>query len=180
MPYKREVRTFEIHARSIWQWLLDFLNNPHIAPRFVWDAGVFTNTIVSSNVSMTSLVFERMEPMHLRLFTLHLALLRPHLFSGDFFLLLSFLGLIDNTTAPSSISQKHLRCEAKAEAVLNELDANGEIMSHYTMKRVEQSQGFPRSSTIGARLSCLRSLDYALDDSESNLKSVRGNSEDKK
>jgi hypothetical protein len=36
--YKRENRTFEVHARSIWQWVLDLLHNPHIAPYFVWDA----------------------------------------------------------------------------------------------------------------------------------------------
>ncbi|KIJ09892.1 hypothetical protein PAXINDRAFT_164338 [Paxillus involutus ATCC 200175] len=27
-----------VHARSIWQWVLDLLNNPHIAPHFIWDA----------------------------------------------------------------------------------------------------------------------------------------------
>ena len=38
VPYKRETWTFKVHARSIWQWVLDLLNNPHISPHFVWDA----------------------------------------------------------------------------------------------------------------------------------------------
>ncbi|KIK78025.1 hypothetical protein PAXRUDRAFT_17112 [Paxillus rubicundulus Ve08.2h10] len=38
VPYKGEDWTFKVHARSIWQWVLDLLNNPHIAPHFVWDA----------------------------------------------------------------------------------------------------------------------------------------------
>ncbi|KIK79337.1 hypothetical protein PAXRUDRAFT_16380 [Paxillus rubicundulus Ve08.2h10] len=38
VPYKGEDWTFEIHARYIWQWVLDLLNNPHIASHFIWDA----------------------------------------------------------------------------------------------------------------------------------------------
>ena len=37
-PYKKEECTYEVHARSVWQWVVDLLNNPHLAPHFVWDA----------------------------------------------------------------------------------------------------------------------------------------------
>ena len=36
--YKKEEHTYEVHARSMWQWVVDLLNNPHLAPHFVWDA----------------------------------------------------------------------------------------------------------------------------------------------
>jgi hypothetical protein len=36
--YKREELPFEVHVRSVWQWALDLLKNPHLAPHFVWDA----------------------------------------------------------------------------------------------------------------------------------------------
>lgn len=37
-PYKRKQREFEVHVRSVWQWALDLLRNPHLAPHFMWDA----------------------------------------------------------------------------------------------------------------------------------------------
>lgn len=39
--YKREELPFEVHVRSVWQWALDLLKNPHLAPHFVWDAECF-------------------------------------------------------------------------------------------------------------------------------------------
>ncbi|KAI9572239.1 hypothetical protein HD554DRAFT_2320517 [Boletus coccyginus] len=34
----KELKTFEVHVRSLWDWALDLLNNPLVAPDFVWDA----------------------------------------------------------------------------------------------------------------------------------------------
>jgi hypothetical protein len=108
--------------------------------------------------------------------------LRPRLFLPNFFFLLAFLGLIDNTTVPSYISPKYLRYEARAEAVLSKLDANGDIMSHILLHHetspAEQSQPFRGQVPSVRDLSCLRSLVYALDDGESQS-TVRGKSEDK-
>ena len=36
--YKNEERTYNLYARSIWEWALDLLQNPQLAPHFVWDA----------------------------------------------------------------------------------------------------------------------------------------------
>ncbi|KAI9457934.1 hypothetical protein HD554DRAFT_2042222 [Boletus coccyginus] len=36
--YQKELKTFEVHVRSLWDWALDLLNNPLVAPDFVWDA----------------------------------------------------------------------------------------------------------------------------------------------
>ncbi|KAG1765483.1 hypothetical protein EV702DRAFT_981531 [Suillus placidus] len=38
VPYKKEQRVFEVHARPLWDWALDLLDNPLLAPHFVWDA----------------------------------------------------------------------------------------------------------------------------------------------
>ncbi|KAG2144311.1 hypothetical protein DEU56DRAFT_870425 [Suillus clintonianus] len=38
VPYKKEQRVFEVHARPLWDWALDLLENPLLAPYFVWDA----------------------------------------------------------------------------------------------------------------------------------------------
>ncbi|KAG1903934.1 uncharacterized protein F5891DRAFT_1184876 [Suillus fuscotomentosus] len=38
VPYKKEERVFEVHARPLWDWALDLLDNPLLAPHFVWDA----------------------------------------------------------------------------------------------------------------------------------------------
>ncbi|KAF8548228.1 hypothetical protein OG21DRAFT_1479277 [Imleria badia] len=38
VEYKKEPRSFEVHVRPLWDWALDLLNNPLIAPHFVWDA----------------------------------------------------------------------------------------------------------------------------------------------
>ncbi|KAG1876628.1 hypothetical protein DFJ58DRAFT_712860 [Suillus subalutaceus] len=38
VPYKREERVYEVHALPIWEWALDLLENPLLAPHFVWDA----------------------------------------------------------------------------------------------------------------------------------------------
>ena len=29
---------FEVHTRPVWDWALDLLANPQLAPHFVWDA----------------------------------------------------------------------------------------------------------------------------------------------
>ncbi|KAG1800477.1 uncharacterized protein HD556DRAFT_1230432 [Suillus plorans] len=38
VPYKKEERVYEVHARPLWDWALDLLDNPLLAPHFVWDA----------------------------------------------------------------------------------------------------------------------------------------------
>ncbi|KAG2339941.1 hypothetical protein BDR05DRAFT_977501 [Suillus weaverae] len=38
VPYKKEQKVFEVHARPLWDWALDLLGNPLLAPHFVWDA----------------------------------------------------------------------------------------------------------------------------------------------
>ncbi|KAI6144582.1 hypothetical protein BKA82DRAFT_4330868 [Pisolithus tinctorius] len=37
-PYKGENLTFPVYVRSLWEWALDLLSNPLLAPHFVWDA----------------------------------------------------------------------------------------------------------------------------------------------
>ncbi|KAI6146925.1 hypothetical protein BKA82DRAFT_35708 [Pisolithus tinctorius] len=37
-PYKGENLTFPVYACSLWEWALDLLSNPLLAPHFVWDA----------------------------------------------------------------------------------------------------------------------------------------------
>ncbi|KAI6042277.1 hypothetical protein EDC04DRAFT_2564564 [Pisolithus marmoratus] len=37
-PYKGEGVMFQVHARPLWDWALDLLQNPSLAPHFVWDA----------------------------------------------------------------------------------------------------------------------------------------------
>ncbi|KAG2105004.1 uncharacterized protein F5147DRAFT_746463 [Suillus discolor] len=37
VPYKNEERVYEVHARPLWDWALDLLDNPLLAPHFVWD-----------------------------------------------------------------------------------------------------------------------------------------------
>ncbi|KIK35236.1 hypothetical protein CY34DRAFT_17146 [Suillus luteus UH-Slu-Lm8-n1] len=37
VPYKKEERVFEVHARPLWDWALDLLDNPLLALHFVWD-----------------------------------------------------------------------------------------------------------------------------------------------
>ncbi|KAI6142192.1 hypothetical protein BKA82DRAFT_4331531 [Pisolithus tinctorius] len=37
-PYKGSDVTFPIHIRPLWDWALDLLQNPSLAPHFVWDA----------------------------------------------------------------------------------------------------------------------------------------------
>ncbi|KAI9574141.1 hypothetical protein HD554DRAFT_2228583 [Boletus coccyginus] len=36
--YQKELKTFEVHVQSLWDWALDLLNNPLVTPDFVWDA----------------------------------------------------------------------------------------------------------------------------------------------
>ncbi|KAH0826712.1 hypothetical protein J3R83DRAFT_5109 [Lanmaoa asiatica] len=38
VPYKREERSYEVHTRPVWEWALDLLQNPLLAPHFKWDA----------------------------------------------------------------------------------------------------------------------------------------------
>jgi hypothetical protein len=38
MTYKKNEQVYEVHARPIWDWALDLLDNPLLAPHFVWDA----------------------------------------------------------------------------------------------------------------------------------------------
>ncbi|KAI5990357.1 hypothetical protein EDC04DRAFT_2873066 [Pisolithus marmoratus] len=37
-PYKGEDMMFQVHARPLWDWALNLLQNPSLAPHFVWDA----------------------------------------------------------------------------------------------------------------------------------------------
>ncbi|KAG2151772.1 hypothetical protein BD769DRAFT_1623523 [Suillus cothurnatus] len=38
VTYKKKEQVYEVHARPIWDWVLDLLDNPLLAPQFVWDA----------------------------------------------------------------------------------------------------------------------------------------------
>ncbi|KAG1841947.1 hypothetical protein F4604DRAFT_1828380 [Suillus subluteus] len=38
VPYKKEEWVYEVHVRPLWDWVLDLLDNPLLAPHFVWDA----------------------------------------------------------------------------------------------------------------------------------------------
>ncbi|KAI6102268.1 hypothetical protein F5141DRAFT_1065743 [Pisolithus sp. B1] len=37
-PYKGDDVTFQVHVHPLWDWALDLLQNPLLAPHFVWDA----------------------------------------------------------------------------------------------------------------------------------------------
>ncbi|KIK25721.1 hypothetical protein PISMIDRAFT_9458 [Pisolithus microcarpus 441] len=37
-PYKGEDVMFQVHMRPLWDWALDLLQNPSLAPHFIWDA----------------------------------------------------------------------------------------------------------------------------------------------
>ncbi|KAI5989534.1 hypothetical protein EDD15DRAFT_2171237 [Pisolithus albus] len=36
--YKKEMRTYEVFTRPVWEWALDLLQNELLAPHFIWDA----------------------------------------------------------------------------------------------------------------------------------------------
>ncbi|KAJ7038856.1 hypothetical protein C8F04DRAFT_950739 [Mycena alexandri] len=38
VPYKDQVRSFEMYARPLWNWALDLVQDPQLADFFVWDA----------------------------------------------------------------------------------------------------------------------------------------------
>ncbi|KAG2065452.1 hypothetical protein BDR04DRAFT_1130398 [Suillus decipiens] len=38
VPYKKENRVYTVHSLPLWEWALDLLDNPLLAPHFVWDA----------------------------------------------------------------------------------------------------------------------------------------------
>ncbi|KAF7289198.1 hypothetical protein MIND_01381000 [Mycena indigotica] len=38
VEYKGQPRTFEMHARPLWDWSLDLVQDPQLAPYFFWDA----------------------------------------------------------------------------------------------------------------------------------------------
>ncbi|KAG1802204.1 uncharacterized protein HD556DRAFT_1196826, partial [Suillus plorans] len=38
VPYKQEECVYEVHALPIWEWALNLLENPLLAPHFIWDA----------------------------------------------------------------------------------------------------------------------------------------------
>ncbi|KAG1851702.1 hypothetical protein F4604DRAFT_1883568 [Suillus subluteus] len=38
VTYKKNEQVYEVHARPIWDWALDLLDNPLLVPHFVWDA----------------------------------------------------------------------------------------------------------------------------------------------
>ncbi|KAF8136183.1 hypothetical protein EV363DRAFT_1395325 [Boletus edulis] len=38
VPYKQETLEFEVYTRPLWEWALDLLEDPLLAPHFVWDA----------------------------------------------------------------------------------------------------------------------------------------------
>ncbi|KAG1899028.1 uncharacterized protein F5891DRAFT_1190206 [Suillus fuscotomentosus] len=38
VPYKKEEIEFDVHTRPLWDWAMDLLQDPLLAPHFVWDA----------------------------------------------------------------------------------------------------------------------------------------------
>ncbi|KAF8207999.1 hypothetical protein K438DRAFT_2071545 [Mycena galopus ATCC 62051] len=38
VPYKNILQSFEMYARPLWNWTLDLIQDPRLAPCFVWDA----------------------------------------------------------------------------------------------------------------------------------------------
>lgn len=38
VPYKKEEKKFEVHFRPLWDWALDLVKNPQLAPFFHWDS----------------------------------------------------------------------------------------------------------------------------------------------
>ncbi|KAG2741161.1 hypothetical protein P692DRAFT_201727134 [Suillus brevipes Sb2] len=38
VPYKKEELEFDVHTRPLWDWAMDLLEDPLLAPHFVWDA----------------------------------------------------------------------------------------------------------------------------------------------
>lgn len=40
MPYKNTDQTFEFRMRDPWDWAVDMVMDPMLAPHFVWDAQI--------------------------------------------------------------------------------------------------------------------------------------------
>ncbi|KAG1859234.1 hypothetical protein F4604DRAFT_1589105 [Suillus subluteus] len=38
VPHKKEELEFDVHTRPLWDWALDLLQDPLLAPHFIWDA----------------------------------------------------------------------------------------------------------------------------------------------
>jgi hypothetical protein len=38
IEYHKEKLEFEVYSRPLWDWAMDLLDNPLLAPHFVWDA----------------------------------------------------------------------------------------------------------------------------------------------
>jgi hypothetical protein len=38
VEYKKENIKYEVYSQPLWDWALDLLDNPLLAPQFVWDA----------------------------------------------------------------------------------------------------------------------------------------------
>lgn len=45
VPYKNQQRTFEIQMRDPWDWAVDILMDPVLAPCLVWDAQIRSSWI---------------------------------------------------------------------------------------------------------------------------------------
>ncbi|KAG2350217.1 hypothetical protein BDR05DRAFT_870124 [Suillus weaverae] len=37
VPYKKEKIEFHVHTRLLWDWAMDLLQDPLLAPHFIWD-----------------------------------------------------------------------------------------------------------------------------------------------
>jgi hypothetical protein len=38
VPYKGEQRSYDVHHRNLWDWAVDLVQHPQLAPQFHWDA----------------------------------------------------------------------------------------------------------------------------------------------
>lgn len=38
VPYRQEMRTYDFHFRPLWDWAMNIVDHPRLAPQFTWDA----------------------------------------------------------------------------------------------------------------------------------------------
>ncbi|KZP18965.1 hypothetical protein FIBSPDRAFT_692616, partial [Athelia psychrophila] len=38
VPYRQEMRTYDFHFRPLWDWPMNIVDHPRLAPQFTWDA----------------------------------------------------------------------------------------------------------------------------------------------
>ncbi|KAG1901609.1 uncharacterized protein F5891DRAFT_1187480 [Suillus fuscotomentosus] len=48
VPYKKEELKFNVHTRPLWDWALDLLQDPSLAPHFIWDVQRLSLVVNSS------------------------------------------------------------------------------------------------------------------------------------